>query len=157
MARKEKDFGKLEDIVDAITISMRKNTKKTVKQMANIVKKEAVKNSSIVDIHTPAWLRQHGHPYKEKNIHSTPIVHKVSGNLSENVEIFKGDRKDELKVGVDENKVSYIDYIINGTPGGQMIARDFLAFSLLKSQKALRKKVIKNFKKIMRSKKITKK
>ncbi len=163
MARKEKKLDKLDDTIDAITVAMRKSTKKTVKQMANIVKKEAEKNSSKEDVHTPTWLRQHGHPYKERNIHSTPIVHKqpdpkrgryANIHIRDNIQIFKGDRKDELDVGVDEEKVPYIDYVINGSP--KLIARDFLAYSLLKARKKLRKKVVKNFKKTLRSKRLLK-
>lgn len=148
----------IEDAIEALTITMRKQAKKTVKEMANLVKKEVEETVSKKDMHTPKWLKSHGHPYRERNLHNkAPFVHRVSDNLWENIEIFEGDRKDELQVGVDSSKVPYVEAVLFGVSKGRsMIARDFLAYSILKVQKKLRKMVTKNFKKDRKSKLIKK-
>jgi hypothetical protein len=153
MPLKDKDFDKMSEAIDAVVIVMRKNTKKTLKEMAKLVEKEVKKNTSIADEHTPAWLKSQGHPYSRKKNqppHKEPLVHKVSGTLTNNVEIFKGDRRDELQVGVSEQNVPYVSAVVFGTK--KMIARDFLSFSLLSVQKDLRKLVVKNFKQTLKSK-----
>jgi hypothetical protein len=136
-----------EDAFGEFTNNFRKTTDKTLKEMAKLVKKEVKKNTSIADEHTPLWLKRNKHPYAGRPPlpHKKPLVHRVSGNLTDNVNIFQGDRKDELRVGVEEENVPYVGYIINGTP--KMVARDFLSFSLLSVQRKLRKMIIKDFKK----------
>jgi hypothetical protein len=133
------DFGEF-------TNNFRKTTNKTLHEMAQLVHKEVKKNTSIQDVHTPLWLKRMDHPYsgRSRRPHNNPLVHKVSGNLTSNVKIFQGDRKDELKVGVLQSNVPYVGFIVNGT--SKMIARDFLSFSLLSVQKKLRKMIIKDFK-----------
>lgn len=115
--------------------------------MGKLVKREIKKNTSIADEHTPLWLKRMKHPYSGSSTlpHKKPLVHRVSGNLTGNVRIFPGDRKDELRVGVEESEVPYVGYIINGT--SKMVARDFLSFSLLSVQRKLRKLIVKDFKK----------
>ena len=150
MAKKDE-----EDFFGRFTDNFRKGSEKTVKQMAKLVKKEVEKNAGVEDEHTPNWLKRQRHPYgigtpksgKSRGPvpHKEPLVHKVTGNLSDNVEIFAGNRKDELSVGVDEDKVPYVVWVVDGST--KMIARDFLAYSLLNVRKKLRKLVIKNFKK----------
>jgi hypothetical protein len=136
-----------QDSFGEFTKNFRKTTEKTLKEMAKIVKKEVKKNTSIADEHTPLWLKRNKHPYAGRPPlpHKKPLVHRVSGNLTDNVDIFQGDRKDELRVGVEEENVPYVGYIINGTT--KMIARDFLSYSLLSVQRKLRKMIIKDFKK----------
>jgi hypothetical protein len=137
---------KFEDSFGEFTKNFRKTTEKTLYEMAELVKKEIKKNTSIIDEHTPSWLKQHDHPYsgRSKLPHNQPLVHKVSGNLTNNVKIFRGNRADELKVGILEVDVPYVGYIVNGT--SKMIARDFLSFSLLSVKNRLRKKIIKDLK-----------
>ena len=144
-----------EDAFGEFTKNFRKTTEKTLKEMAKLVKKEVKKNTSIADEHTPLWLKRKKHPYAGRPPlpHKKPLVHRVSGNLTNNVGIFPGDRKDELRVGVEEESVPYVGYIVNGTT--KMVARDFLSFSLLSVQRKLRKMMIKDFKKA--TKKATKK
>ncbi len=165
---KPKTLDDLENDLVKLSIKIRKRTTKTVNQMAEQLQKEMIKNVSVVDEHTPKWLKNKGHPYSTLSPSLAPIPHrgipivhrqpdpkrgKYSNiHLSDNIKIFKGDRKDELRVGVSKEDVPYIDYIINGTPKGQMISRDFLSYSLLKLNKRFRKKVAKNFKAVMKEK-----
>jgi hypothetical protein len=90
------------------------------------------------------------HPYSGRGTlpHKKPLVHRVSGNLTDNVGIFRGDRKDELRVGVEEDNVPYIGWIVNGST--KMVARDFLSYSLLSVRSKLKKMVQKNYKKTMK-------
>jgi hypothetical protein len=136
-----------EDAFGEFTDAFRKNTKKTLKEMAKLVEREVKKNTSIADEHTPLWLKRNKHPYAGRPPlpHKKPLVHRVSGNLTDNVGIFLGDRKDELRVGVEEDNVPYVGWIVNGST--KMIARDFLAYSLLSVKRKLEKMVIKNYKK----------
>lgn len=148
------------DFLEAMTITLRKQLGRTVKQMAKMVQTEMKKNSSVQDSHTADWLKQHGHPYTERNLHSTPIVHRQTDDekvgkrgsdvhISDNIEIFEGERKGDLEVGVDSNKVPYVEAVLFGTE--KLISRDFIAFSLLNTQKKLRKRVIKNLKESVRN------
>jgi hypothetical protein len=146
--RKNKD----NDFFNGFTESIRARTEKTVEEMAKELKKEVKKNTSLDD-HSLADLRSLGYPYAKKEFskstsksllgHNTVLVHKQGGkdssHLSDNIEIFETNRKDTLAVGVDSNKVPYVDYIIHGTE--KMIARDFLAFSLLQMNKRFKKLV----------------
>ncbi len=147
---KEKTFDDMIDHMEALTVKIRKRTAKTVRQMAAQLKKEVVKNSSVADEHTPLWLKRAGHPYAGRPPipHRAPLVHRVSGTLSDNIEIFEGERSDELQVGVSTADVPYAEYVINGTT--KMIARDFLSYSLIKMNKRFRKKVAKDFKKSLK-------
>lgn len=146
MAKKDQ----FEDAFDEFTKNFRKTTFKTLWEMAEIVQKEVKKNTSIQDVHTPDWLKRMDHPYsgRGRRPHNNPLVHKVSGNLTSNVNIFQGNRKDELKVGVRGVDVPYVGYIIHGT--SKMIARDFLSFSLLSVQKKLKKKIVKDYKETLK-------
>jgi len=139
-----------EDAFGEFTDNFRKTTNETLKKMAKLVKKEVKKNTSIQDVHTPLWLKRMKHPYSGRSTlpHNNPLVHKVSGNLTSNVAIFQGDRKDELRVGVEESNVPYVGYIVNGT--SKMVARDFLSFSLLSVQKKLRKMIVKDLKRAVK-------
>lgn len=149
MAKKDQ----FEDVFGEFTENFRKTTTKTLEEMAKLVEKEVKKNTSIQDKHTPLWLKRHGHPYAGRPPlpHRKPLVHKVSGNLTDNVDTFPGKRKDELRVGVLEENVPYVGYIINGT--SKMIARDFLSFSLLSVRKKLKKIIKKDFKKQLKKSK----
>ena len=140
MARKSNQ----EEIFDVFAEGIRKRTNKTVRQMANTLKKEVEKNVSIDDEHTPKELKRLGHPYKTENLHDAPLVHRVSHNLSDNIEIFKTNRKDELLVGVDPEKVPYVEAVLFGSE--KMISRDFLSYSLLNINKKLRKIIKKGMK-----------
>ena len=146
--RRNKD----DDFFDGFTKSIRKRTTKTVEEMAKELKKEVKKNTNLDD-HTLSQLKKLGHPYSKEGFSKSTIkavlghgiieIHKQGGDqsshLRDNIEIFKTKRKDTLSVGVDSNKVPYVDYIINGTE--KMVARDFLAFSLLQMNKRFKKLV----------------
>ena len=148
--RRRGGFGNFESDFGEFTDAFRKSTHKTLKQMARLVKKEVKKNTSVVDDHTPDWLKRAGHPYAGRPPlpHRVAKVHKVSGNLTENVEVFQGARRGEVRVGVLQRKVPYVGYIVHGT--AKMISRDFLSYSLLSVKKKLKKIMIKNYKKTMK-------
>jgi hypothetical protein len=141
---------KFDDSFGEFTKNFRKTTEKTLWEMAELVKKEVKKNTSVVDEHTPLWLKRHNHPYAGRPPfpHKSPLVHKVSGDLTSNVKIFKGSRKDELKVGVLEVEVPYVKWVVRGS--SKMIARDFLSFSLLSVKDKLKRRIIKDLKNQMR-------
>jgi len=130
-----------------VTVDIVAKYQRTVERMAKIVKTEAKNNASIEDQHTPEWLKKQGHPYKDTNIHKHPLVHKVSGNLSENIEIFKN--KKNIEVGVDTAKVPYVEAVIFGIPG-RLIPRDFLAYSLVNADKKLRQRFVRDMKKAVK-------
>jgi hypothetical protein len=155
---KEYDLNALGDAIEAVTVNIRKRATKTVWKMANELKDQVEETVMEEDEHTPKWLKRNAHPYRHTNLHGKkPIVHvqpdedkrgKTSEiHLWENIEIFESNRKDELQVGVDPEKVPYVEAVLFGTK--KMIARDFLAWSLLKK----RKRFMKIIKKDMTSKK----
>ena len=120
MAKEENSTGK--DFFGEFTKNIRKRADKTAMQMAKIVEKEVKKNVSFTD-HTLEWMRSQGHPYAKRAPNSphgkTPIVHiqgrDFTANLSENINIFEGDKKGEYQVGVDKGDVPYISDLIHGT------------------------------------------
>ncbi len=145
-----------EKAINAYTESVRKRTKQTLGEMAKMLKKEIKKNISKKDGHDYNWLARNNNPYgknprkdgKERGPvpHKKPFVHKQGGkrssNMSDNVEIFKGSRKDELDVGIDEGKVPYVGDVLYGTRGTHaMIGRNFLSYSLLTMNKKFRKMI----------------
>lgn len=142
-----------EKAVDAYTKAVRQRTQATVKEMAKMLQKEIKKNISKQDGHDYNWLARMNHPYgkqprkdgKERGPvpHKKPFVHKQgatrTSNMSDNVEIFKGSRKDELEVGIDQNKVPYVGDVLYGTT--VMIGRNFLSYSLITMNKKFRKMI----------------
>lgn len=142
-----------EKSVSAYTERVRKRTTKTVNDMAKMLKKEIKKNISKSDGHDYNWLARNNNPYgkgprkdgKDRSPvpHKKPFVHKQGGdwssNMSQHVEIYKGKRKDELEVGIDQNEVPYVGDVLFGTR--TMIGRNFLSYSLIQMNKKFRKMI----------------
>ncbi len=156
MAKKQGTMNKVnpEKSVSAYAKAVRRRTTKTVNQMAKMLQKEIVKNISKDDGHTYNWLQRQGHPYgkgpgKDRGPipHKKPFVHKQgskedSENMHTHVEIFKGERKDELEVGIDSTKVPYVGAVLYGSTGpNAMIGRNFLSYSLITMNKRFRKMI----------------
>jgi hypothetical protein len=149
-ARKDSLERSAEDL-EAYTKKVRNRTTKTVDQMAQMLKKEIKKTVGKKDGHDYNWMARNNHPYgkgphpkgkaRGKVPHKDPFVHVQSGELSKNVEIFKGKRKDEKEVGIDQDIVPYVGDVLFGTH--KMIGRNFLSYSLLKMNKKFLK-MIKN-------------
>lgn len=146
MAKSTINMPNPEEILEVYAEKVRKRTTKTVNEMAKLLKKEIVKNTSHEDGHDRNWMRRNKHPYSTRDPrppHKKPIVHKqgdaVSYDLSGNVEIFHGVRKDERLVGIDPDKVPYVGDILYGTE--TMIGRNFLAYSLLQMNKKFKKMI----------------
>lgn len=148
-------MAKEDDFFKGYTKSVRKRVTKTTKEMADMLKKEVEKNISLDDSHTKSWLRSQGHPYAMRDHqpsvlgHNEVLVHKQgdkpTSNMHEHVKIFEGRRKDELQVGISEEDVPYVGYILYGT--SKMVGRDFLNFSFLNMSKTFRKMIKKMGKK----------
>jgi HK97 gp10 family phage protein len=115
----------LEQRLDAATKKAGDVLEKTVKEFAEI------------EDHTLKELAEMGHPYSynfstDAGPHPDEIVHRQSGKLYDNIEkiVRRSGRRFIVACGVDENKVEYIKYLINGT--SKMRSRDFLGWAWLK-------------------------
>ncbi len=107
-----------------------KKLKSKLEKAAEVLQEKMKENASLTD-HTLKDLAAMGHPYSlsnPANPHDPPyLIHEQTGTLKDNIEITSSPQKFRVTVGVDEDKVHYIPYLIYGT--SKMIARDFLSGS----------------------------
>ncbi len=123
----------------------KEKAKARLNEAAEVLKDKMIDNASLTD-HTLKQLAAMGHPYSVRdpqNPHSPPYqIHTQTGDLKESIEITTSPKGFRVSIGVDEDKVFYIPYIINGT--SKMIARDFITGSfdeiLPEIQKIFRRK-----------------
>ncbi len=115
----------LEQRLDAAAKLAADELEKTVKEFAQI------------EDHTLQDLADMGHPYStrfgtDSGPHPDEIVHRQSGKLYDNIEkvVRRSGRRLLIMCGVDENKVEYIKWLIDGS--SIMRPRDFLGWSWLK-------------------------
>lgn len=105
----------------------KEKAKARLQEAADLLEMKMKDNASLTD-HTLKDLADLGHPYSVRdpnNPHSPPyLIHEQTGNLKNNIEQFKSEKGFRISVGVDENKVFYIPYLILGTE--KMISRDFI-------------------------------
>ncbi len=108
----------------------KEKAKARMNEAAELLKDKIIENASLTD-HTLKQLAAMGHPYSvrdPRNPHNPPYqIHTQTGDLKDNIEVSTSPKGFRISVGVDEDKVFYIPYIINGTR--VMIARDFITGS----------------------------
>lgn len=118
---------------------MTKQVRGALKEASTIVAAKVRENASLTD-HTLDQLEALGHPYAVRapqGLHKPGFkVHEQSGRLVSNVEVKK---KGDLNfvIGVDENKVPYVPFVIFGTR--TLVARDFITGSLNQVKKEITK------------------
>ena len=117
------------------------------KEVMEIIYLEVFKNCNLDD-HTLKELARLGHPYAlhegtysdikghrlnvkaihEYNLHPAYMIHKQSGHLQQNIKklIVLDEAKITIKVGISEEDVPYIAYLINGT--SKMIPRPLFEY-----------------------------
>lgn len=124
-------------------VSLRVYKRKVLAQLemaADIVEEKMVENASLTD-HTLKDLAKLGHPYSLRNTanpHDPPyLVHEQTGNLKSSIERTSSPKGFRVSIGVDEDKVPYLPYLILGT--SKMIARDFITESFNEVLPQLRK------------------
>lgn len=105
----------------------KKKAKARLEEAANVLEEKMIENASLTD-HTLKDLARLGHPYSVRNPanpHDPPyLIHEQTGNLKNNIERTRSPKGFKISVGVDEDKVFYIPYLILGT--SKMIPRNFI-------------------------------
>jgi hypothetical protein len=108
----------------------KEKAKARMREAAEILMDKIIENASLTD-HTLQQLAAMGYPYSVRdpqNPHNPPYqIHTQTLTLRNNIEISTSPKGFRVSVGVDEDKVFYIPYLINGT--SKMIARDFITGS----------------------------